>query len=81
MKTKAWFTQSDLTKALRAAKLAGWDVCRVEMEPGTGKIVLFAGEPQTEAEAPNPWDEIHKPEYRARSEEEERLRKEAKRNR
>lgn len=34
------FRQSDLQRALRAAKCAGLDVKHVELDPTTGKIII-----------------------------------------
>jgi hypothetical protein len=38
----AAFRQSDLQRALRAAKAAGIEISRVEIDPLTGKIVIIA---------------------------------------
>jgi len=35
------FTHADLHRALKAAKTAGCNPARVEIEPSSGKIVLF----------------------------------------
>jgi hypothetical protein len=51
------FKQGDVTKALKAAANAGVEVQRFEIDPTTGKIVVYAGkpgEPQT-AEPANEW--------------------------
>jgi hypothetical protein len=37
------FKQADLTKALKAAEKAGFDVSRCEIDPRTGKIVIIRG--------------------------------------
>jgi hypothetical protein len=47
----AAFRQSDLQRALQAAKAAGLQVSRIEVEP-TGKITIFIGAHATVAEAP-----------------------------
>jgi hypothetical protein len=39
------FTQSAVTRCLKAAKAAGIDLCRVEVDPATGKIVMVTGKP------------------------------------
>ena len=46
------FRQSDLTRALRAAKHAGLEVSGYEIESGTGNIVVHIGHqpPQTREE-------------------------------
>ena len=47
----AAFRQSDLQRALKAAKAAGLQVGRVEVEP-TGKITIYIGDCATVPEAP-----------------------------
>lgn len=44
MTTRSRFTQSDLTRAVKAAEKAGLSVARVRIEP-TGAIEIVAGEP------------------------------------
>lgn len=34
------FRQADLTRALRAARAAGIEVAKFEIDPGTGKIIV-----------------------------------------
>jgi hypothetical protein len=51
------FRQSDLTRALKAARAAGIGIARIEIE--NGKIIVVAGdlkEPEPEARAENEWD-------------------------
>ena len=56
------FQQRDLTRLLKAARAAGEDVARVEIEPG--KIALLLGErlaqnPRTAStDATNEWDSV-----------------------
>jgi hypothetical protein len=40
------FRQSDLKRALRAAKGAGLEVKQVEIDPATGKIIMMTGDPK-----------------------------------
>jgi hypothetical protein len=62
------FRQSDLTRALRAAKHAGLEVSGYEIESGTGNIVVHIGHkpPQTREEigkaAFDEWLAKHRPE-------------------
>jgi hypothetical protein len=56
MTARAAFKQSDVTKALKAAKAAGVEDVRVELEPG-GKIVIMAGRFAERADQANPWDD------------------------
>jgi hypothetical protein len=50
------FRQSDVTRALRAAKAAGVDVARIEIDPD-GKIVIVTSEP-IERREENSWDRV-----------------------
>lgn len=49
---RAPFTQSDVTRALRAVIAAGVNVSRVEIEPTTGRIVISAGGTDDEQSKP-----------------------------
>jgi hypothetical protein len=49
------FKQGDVVKALKAAANAGVEVQRFEIDPMTGKIVVYAGKPD---DPPNEWDSI-----------------------
>jgi hypothetical protein len=51
------FKQQDLTRALKAARAAGVEVARFEIE--NGKIVIVTGKPaDNNATNTNPWDEV-----------------------
>ena len=54
------FKQVDVTKALKAAERAGVEVQRFEIEPITGKIVVYAGKPDEprNAKSGNEWDAV-----------------------
>lgn len=52
----AAFTQVDLSRALRGVKAGGIDVARIEIEPGTGKIVIVSASCSSSAEEQNPLD-------------------------
>jgi hypothetical protein len=56
------FKESNLTKALKAAKKAGYEVSRFEIDPRTGKIVIIAGPRDTTSESgssdANEWDSV-----------------------
>jgi len=52
--TKAAFRQSDLTRAIRAAKAAGMDVTRCEILPD-GRIVLSEAEESPQEDAYGAW--------------------------
>ncbi len=62
------FRQTDLTRALKAAKAAGIDVERVEIDPN-GKIAIVTSKPD-DALAHNPQDDLDRElaEHRARHE-------------
>lgn len=49
------FRQVDVTRAIKAARAAGVEVLRVEIEPLSGKIVIVSG--SAPGEAPSPFDE------------------------
>jgi len=59
------FKESDLTRAVKAARKAGLEVERVEVDRD-GKIVIITGKPGASGElngngsAENPWDEVLK---------------------
>jgi hypothetical protein len=54
------FKQGDVAKALKAAAKAGVEVQRFEIDPATGKIVVFAGKPDEpqKAKPANEWDTV-----------------------
>ena len=53
------FTQSHLTKALKAAQKAGFNATRFEIDQA-GKIIVFAGKPADLeiAQPANEWDSV-----------------------
>ena len=56
------FRQSDVQRAIRAAKATGLPVARVEVDPKTAKITVIVGEPETEAaKVVNSWDDAPMP--------------------
>lgn len=61
-RTASSFKRGDVARALRAARDAGVDIARVEIDPATGKIVIVAntagagGERRTELDQ---WLETH----------------------
>lgn len=55
MTAAARIRQSDLTRALKAAKAAGFEDVRVDITP-TGTLSVRTGKLADEAE-PNPWDD------------------------
>jgi hypothetical protein len=59
------FKESDVTRLLKAAKKAGVEFVRVEIEDG--KISVVAGKPNDEAVMQNPWDEIYAPDQKRSS--------------
>lgn len=54
MTAPARIRQADLTRALKAAKAAGFDDVRVDITP-TGRLSVLTGKLAQQAE-PNPWD-------------------------
>ena len=51
------FKQTDVTRALKAARAAGLEVERVEIDK-SGKIIVVTGKPPVHELAVNPWDEV-----------------------
>lgn len=61
MRTASHFKKIDVTRAIQAARAAGVEIARVEIDPKTGMIVVVAGK-ATEVAAPKPansWDDIY----------------------
>jgi hypothetical protein len=52
------FKQIDVTRTLRAVSAAGQQVQRVEIEPATGKIIVFVGKPGEQLRETNEWDRV-----------------------
>jgi hypothetical protein len=52
------FKQTDVTRALRAVSAARQPVQRIEIDPATGKIVVFVGKPEEQDTEGNEWDKI-----------------------
>jgi hypothetical protein len=52
--------QGDIAKALKAAANAGVEVQRFEIDPTTGKIVVYAGKPDEpqKTKPANEWDSV-----------------------
>jgi len=50
------FRQQDVSRAIKAAKTAGLDVIRVEVDPKTSRIVLVVKDGESETKI-NPFDE------------------------
>jgi len=48
--------QGDVQRVMKAAKVAGLDVSRYEVDPGTGKIVIVVKENGNEVKIINPLD-------------------------
>jgi hypothetical protein len=53
----ARFTQSDLTRAVRAVAKAGVSIGRVEIDPA-GTIIVMAAESPPARSSRNSWDEV-----------------------
>lgn len=52
----ATVTQAEWTRAIKAAVAAGVVVGRIELDPRTGRVVVYAAGSSAEA-AQNPWDD------------------------
>jgi len=61
-RSRSTVRQGDVQRVMKAAKVAGMDVSRVEVDPSTGKIVLVVKEGEGETKiAVNPWDNAATP--------------------
>jgi hypothetical protein len=54
------FRQSDLVRALRAARAAGVEVDRVEIDRDGKLVIVVAGKAAKEPPGSNEWDEVLK---------------------
>src|SRR5262245_1601018 len=52
------FSQREVARALKAARLAGERPDRVEIDPKTGKIAVILAKSGEAAAEPNEWDDI-----------------------
>jgi hypothetical protein len=53
----AAFRQADVVRAIRAAKAAGVDIRRIEIDPN-GKIVIIVGNGEPDQREENEWDRV-----------------------
>ena len=51
------FRQQDVVKVIRAAKMAGVDIRRIEIDPN-GKIVIIVGDSEPDQREVNEWDRV-----------------------
>ncbi|HEX7873963.1 MAG TPA: hypothetical protein VF475_13695 [Sphingobium sp.] len=60
MTAQARFRQADVTRAMKAAKRAGYPAVRIEIDRA-GKITILASGEDAALPAPaaNPWDEVY----------------------
>ena len=49
--------QQDVVRAIRAAKVAGVDIRRIEIDPN-GKIVIIVGDSERDQREVNEWDRV-----------------------
>lgn len=54
----ASFRQDDIKRAVAGAQAAGLDVARIEVDPVSGKVVIYAT--GAAGASGNPWDEFHR---------------------
>jgi len=56
-RARATFHESDVSRALKAALKAGLAVARVEIDPKTGRIVVYSTDaPDAKPSVANDWD-------------------------
>jgi len=53
---RATITQSEISRALKATRAAGYEVSRIEFDPNAG-LKIFIGEADS-PNAPNEWDKV-----------------------
>ena len=62
MRSPRPFTQADITSAFKAAKAAGYETARVEVQLRDGNKLIAVGGPHVPADddekTDNPWDEV-----------------------
>ncbi len=56
MTAKAAFKQSDVARAIKGAKAGGMKTGRVEIDPVTGKIIIYTESPAANDDGPSDWD-------------------------
>jgi len=60
------FNQREVARALKAARLAGETVDRVEIDPKSGKIAVILAKPGEVTAQTNEWDEDGEPQTEIR---------------
>lgn len=56
MTARAAFKQSDIKRAIKGAKDAGVRAPKVEIDPVTGKIIIYTETPAANDDGPSDWD-------------------------
>ena len=56
MSVKAAFKQADVARALKGAKAGGMKTGKVEIDPVTGKIIIYTDTQAANDDGPSDWD-------------------------
>lgn len=56
MTARAAFKQADVTRAIKGAEAGGMKAAKVEIDPVTGKIVVYNESPAANDDGPSDWD-------------------------
>lgn len=56
MTARAAFKQSDVKRAIKGAKDAGLKAAKVEIDPLSGKIIIYTESPAANDDGPSDWD-------------------------
>lgn len=56
MTARAAFKQADVARAIKGARAGGMEAARVEIDPVTGKIIIYTESKAANDDGPSDWD-------------------------
>lgn len=56
MTARAAFKQADVARALKGARDGGMKATKIEIDPVTGKIIVYTESPAANDDGPSDWD-------------------------